>query len=143
MGYLIKNEGEIQKFTTFIERGDMANLSSSPYLLNPPVKPGFQFSIISAFIQCQGILGYTNYTYLWIWQRGGLNKTCSMVKTLGNNLAPGFTNGFTMNVDVNGAIKYGSMLSYTREYYLEMNIDDSSGDCAGLVTLYGVFLPNI
>ena len=143
MGYLLKNDGYIVKFTTLIPELNMKTLFSAPFELTPTQKTGYNFCLVSAFIQVKGPVIYNNWTYIWINQQGGTNKGASMQKTNGNTLVPNASNVFTMGVDVNTQIKYGTFVNPSSNYFLSMNIDDNSGDGDAVVTLYGVYLPNL
>jgi hypothetical protein len=145
MGYLIKEaKNDLVKVETIISAADMQTLHSAPYTLTSTIKTGFIFYIVSATIQVNGSAIYNNWTYLWIWQGGGINKAASMVKSLGNTLVPSAGNTFAINVDVNfGVVKYGTFIDPNRDYILEMNVDDPTGDGKAVVTLYGIYVPTI
>lgn len=144
MGYLIKQQdAELVKFETNILRGDMQQLATVPYALTATQKVGFVFTPVSAFIQVNGTLPYNTFSNLWIVQPGGTEKNATFQRVGSNNLNPNTVCAFIVNI-AHGTIPiniFGNRVVSNRDFELSMNIDDTSGDGDGLVTIYGYYLP--
>lgn len=146
MGYLIEQgtPSELVKFETLIKASDMQQLNTAPYDLTPTQKPGFIFSPVSAYIQVNGTTQYSNFLYLWITQAGvGTEVSATFSRTGNNILSPGTLSSFIVNIDhgTTPTNKFGVRQVVNRDYVLEMDQDDTSGDGDGLVTIYGYYLP--
>lgn len=146
MGYIIKESstGDLVKFETIIRAADMQQLATAPYDLTPTQKAGFIFSPVSAYIQVNGTTQYSNFLHLWITQQGaGTEVSATFGRTANNILIPGALSSFIVNIDhgTTPTNKFGVRQVVNRDYVLEMNIDDSSGDGDGKVTIYGYYLP--
>lgn len=146
MGYLIEPAApaELVKFTTLIKAIDMQQLNTAPYDLTPTQKPGFIFSPVSAYIQVNGTTAYNTFLHLWITQQAGQLKTATFGRNGGNLvLSPGDLETFIVNIDhgTTATNKFGARQVNNRDYILQMDIDDTSGDGDGLVTIYGYYLP--
>jgi len=146
MGYLIEPaSSELVKFETIIRAADMQQLASTPYALTPTQKAGFIFSPVSAYIQVNGTTAYTVFNHIWIGQQPGAGtaKTATYGRTGTNNISPNNISSFIVNVDhgTTPTNKFGVRQVSNRDYYLEMDLDDTSGDGDGKVTIYGYYLP--
>jgi hypothetical protein len=145
MGYLIEPAAaaELVKFTTLIKAADMQQLFTAPYDLTPTQKVGFIFVPVSAFIQVNGTTPYNTFLHLWIGQGAGAAENSTFGKTATNTLTPGTASSFIVNIE-HGATptnKFGNRVSGTRDFILSMDLDDTSGDGDGFVTIYGYYLP--
>jgi hypothetical protein len=145
MGYLIKEAatGDLVKFETLIKAVDMQQLFSNPYDLTPTQKAGFVFAPVSAFIQVNGTTSYNLFNHLWIYQQGGNDINSTFGKTATNILTPNFAASFIVNIE-HGFVpgnKFGNRVANTRDFTISMDIDDSSGNGDGFVTIYGYYLP--
>jgi hypothetical protein len=145
MGYLIKpaGGGDLVKFETLIKAVDMQQLFTAPYNLTPTQKAGFIFVPVSAFIQVNGTTPYNSFNHLWIGQGAGAAENSTFGKTATNTLSPGTASSFIVNIE-HGATptnKFGNRVSGTRDFILSMDSDDTSGDGAGFLTIYGYYLP--
>jgi hypothetical protein len=144
MGYLIKEGGgDLVKFTTLISNDDMIQLNSVPYQLGNTVKTGFTFCIVSAFIQTDKT-EFSAFNHMWITQTSSI-KAATFGRTAVNQFTAGKVAAFIVNVDhgTTPTNKFGSSNKSIGEYFLEMNIDDSSGNGVGFLTMYGYYIPNI
>ena len=145
MGYLIEPAAaaELVKFETYIKAVDMQQLATAPYTLTPTIKAGFIFSPVSAYIQVNGTTDYNSFLHLWIAQQTGSSKTATYGFTGTNNLSPGALATFIVNIDhgTTPTNKFGVRQVVNRDYVLEMDQDDTSGDGDGFVTIYGYYIP--
>lgn len=146
MGYLIKptGGGDLVKFETTIKAADMQQLFTAPYDLTPTQKAGFIFSPVSAFIQVNGTTSYNSFLHLWITQGGvGTEVSATFGRTANNILSPGTLSTFIVNIDhgTTPTNKFGVRQVVNRDYILEMDVDDTSGDGDGFVTIYGYYIP--
>ena len=146
MGYLIKPaaSGELVKFETLIKAVDMQQLATSPYNLTPTQKAGFCFVPVSAFIQVNGTTAYNTFLHLWLKQGGGAQVNSTFGRFGANQLSPGgFASSFIVNIEhgVTATNRFGNRVSHNRDFILEMDADDTSGDGDGFVTIYGYYLP--
>jgi len=145
MGYLIKKaKSDLIKVETIIKAADMQQLATAPYTLTTTQKAGFTFVPVTIFIQVNGTTSYNAFTHCWIWQGGGTGKTASFGKTLNNFFGVGTTSSFIVNVDhgTTATNQFGIRTVSNRDFILEMNIDDASGDGNGLLTMYGYYVPD-
>jgi hypothetical protein len=146
MGYLIKEGGggDLVKFETIIRAADMQQLASTPYALTPTQKAGFVFVPVSAFIQVNGTTAYNTFSHLWINQIGVIPKAATYGRISSNDLFPNFVSSFIVNIDhgTTPTNKFGVRIASNRDFELQMNIDDASGNGDGKVTLYGYYLPD-
>ena len=143
MGYLIENTAnDFVKFETLIRAVDIQQLATAPYTLTSTIKAGFIFVPVSASMQVNGTTGYTTFLHMWIWQGGGATKTATFGRTLASLLAPGKVSNFIVNVDHGTTLanQFGNSIDGTRDFVLEMNADDVSGDGDGKVTMYGYYV---
>jgi hypothetical protein len=144
MGYLIEpGGGALVKIEALIGAGRMSALATAPQII-PTVKPGFIFMPVAAFIQVNGTTPYNSFIHLWLWQAGGAEKAATFGRAGANELEPGKASAFIVNID-HGTVptnKFGVTIGGGRDFVLEMDQDDSSGDGDGLVTLYGYYLPD-
>lgn len=144
MGYLIKQAGsDFIKFETLIKANDMQTLSSAPYGLTPTIKAGFVFVPVTVYIQVNGTTSYDSFNHLWIQQAGG-NKVNSSFQCLGSNqLTPSAVSSFIVNIEhgVTPTNVFGNRVVDSRDFEISMDIDDSSGDGDGLVTMIGYYIP--
>jgi hypothetical protein len=144
MGYLIEpGGGALVKIETLISAGRMATLATLPQTITTQ-KPGFVFMPVAAFIQVNGTSNYSTFLHLWLWQQGTAGKAATFGLTGSNELEPGKASAFIVNIDhgTTPTNKFGVTISGVRDFVLEMDQDDSSGDGDGLVTLYGYYLPD-
>ena len=145
MGYLIEpTANDLVKFETLIKAADMQQLNSAPYNLTPTQKAGFVFSPVSVFIQVNGTTAYVNFNHIWISQNPANEKTATFGKTLTNVLQPNSVCSFLVNID-HGTVptnRFGVRQVSNRDYILSMDLDDTSGDGDGFLTIYGYYLPD-
>jgi hypothetical protein len=146
MGYLIEPAAaaELVKFETLIKAADMQQLFTAPYDLTPTQKAGFIFSPVSAYIQVNGTTQYSNFLHLWITQGGvGTEVSATFGRTGNNILSPGTLSSFIVNIDhgTTPTNKFGVRQVVNRDYVLEMDQDDATGDGDGFVTIYGYYIP--
>lgn len=143
MGYLIEQGGAgLVKIEALISAGRMATLSTLPQTI-PTQKTGFIFMPVAAFVQVNGTIPYNVFNHLWLWQGGGAAKIATFGRTASNELEPGKSSAFIVNIDhgTTPTNRFGVTISEARDIIIEMNIDDNSGDGDGLFTLYGYYLP--
>jgi hypothetical protein len=145
MGYLIEPAAAaaLVKFETLIKVADMQQLFTAPYDLTPTQKAGFIFVPVSAFIQVNGTTPYNSFNHLWIGQGSGAAENSTFGKTATNTLSPGTASSFIVNIE-HGATptnKFGNRVAGNRDFILSMDLDDTSGDGDGFVTIYGYYLP--
>jgi hypothetical protein len=143
MGYLIEPAGgELVKFTTFIDFVDMIQLNSVPYQLTPTVKPGFTFCLVSAFIQTDKGT-FSTFSHMWITQTSSI-KAATFGRTAVNQFTTGKVSNFIVNIDhgTTPTNVFGSSNKAIGEYYLEMDLDDTSGTGSGFLTMYGYYIPD-
>jgi hypothetical protein len=144
MGYLIKPAGgDLVKIEATIPSARMATLATLPQTITTQ-KAGFTFMPVSAFIQVNGTTSYNTFLHLWLWQGGGALKTATFGRVGANELEPGKASAFIVNIDhgTTPTNKFGVTIQGDRDFVLEMNADDSSGDGDGKVTIYGYYLPD-
>jgi hypothetical protein len=144
MGYLIEPGGsDLVTFETFIKAADMQQLNSAPYPLTPTQKAGFVFVPTICFIQVNGTIPYNTFLHLWIKQTGSAEVNSTFGKAGVNQLDPFSVCSFIVNIEhgVTPTNKFGNKITPTRDFILEMNIDDFSGDGDGLVTMKGFYVP--
>ena len=143
MGYLIENTAnDFVKFETLIRAVDIQQLATSPYTLTSTIKAGFIFVPIAASIQVNGSTGYTSFSHLWIWQGGGTTKSATFGSSLLNVLNPSKVCNFIVNVDHGTAPtnQFGNSIDGTRDFILQMDVDDAGGDGDGKVIMYGYYV---
>lgn len=147
MGFLVKKAtSDLVKIETLIKAADMQQLSTlntnDGYQINT-IKSGFIFCPVTVLIQVNGTTGYSSFSHLWIWQGGGSPKIATYGRTVLNTLIPGMVSNFIVNVDhgTTATNQFGARTNGTRDLYLKMNIDDTSGDGDGFLTIYGYYLP--
>ena len=145
MGYLIKpaETSDLVKFETLVKAVDMQQLATAPYLLTATQKAGFVFVPVSAFIQVNGTTAYSTFSHLWINQIGVIPKAATYGRILSNDISPNYVSSFIVNIDhgTTPTNKFGVRIASNRDFELQMDIDDSSGDGDGFVTIYGYYLP--
>ena len=144
MGFIIKQGGgDLVKIETIIKAVDMQQLATAPYNLTPTQKAGFVFVPVSAFIQVNGTTAYNVFLHLWIEQPGGTQINSTFGRAGANILTPGSACSFIVNIEhgVTPTNKFGNRVTSNRDFNLRMDIDDSSGDGDGKLTLYGYYLP--
>jgi len=146
MGYIIKEAAtsDLVKFETLIKAADMQQLGSAAYPLTPTQKSGFVFVPVSAFIQVNGTTPYNTFLHLWLSQGGGTQVNSTFGRFGANQLTPGAAASFIVNIEhgVTATNRFGNRVSNNRDFELSMDIDDSSGNGDGFVTIYGYYLPN-
>jgi hypothetical protein len=142
MGYLIEPGSGLVKIQTLIPAGRMATLATLPQTI-PTLKTGFIFMPVAAFIQVNGTSSYNTFLHLWLWQAGGAEKAATFGRAGANELEPGKASAFIVDIDHGTAPvnKFGVTIAGGRDFVLEMDQDDSSGDGDGFVTIYGYYLP--
>jgi hypothetical protein len=143
MGYLIEpGGGALVKIETLISAVRMQTLSTNPQTIKTK-KAGFVFMPVAAFIQVNGTSSYNTFLHLWLWQQGGAEKAATFGRAGANELEPGKASAFIVNID-HGTLptnQFGVTIEGNRDFVLEMDQDDSSGDGDGFVTIYGYYLP--
>jgi hypothetical protein len=149
MGYLIKEaaNSDLVKIETLIKAADMQQLATldtnNGYLINT-IKTGFVFCPVTVILQVNGTIAYSSFSHIWLWQGTGAPKIATYGKTGVNTLQPGAAANFIVNVDhgTTATNQFGVRTVGTRDIYLKMNIDDTSGDGNGLLTMYGYYVPD-
>jgi hypothetical protein len=147
MGFLVKKAtSDLVKIETLIKAVDMQQLSTlnanDGYQINT-IKSGFIFCPVTVIIQVKGTTGYSSFSHLWIWQGGGSPKIATYGRTGLNTLAPNQQSSFIVNIDhgTTATNQFGAKTNGARDLYLKMNIDDTTGDGDGFLTIYGYYLP--
>lgn len=146
MGYLIQqSSGDLIKVETFIKAGSMQTLATNPYPITPTVKSGFTFVPVSVFLQVNGTTGYNAFSHIWLKQNGSSPVCATFNKTGSNYLTLGGVASFIVNIDhgTTPTNQFGVSISAARDFELIMNIDDTTGDGDGFLTIYGYYLPTI
>jgi hypothetical protein len=144
MGYLIKEGGSgLVKIEALIGAARMATLATLPQTI-PTQKAGFIFMPVAAFIQVNGTTSYNTFLHLWLWQQGTSGKAATFGRAGSNELEPGKASAFIVNIDhgTTPTNQFGVTVSGARDFVLQMNANDASGDGDGFVTLYGYYLPD-
>jgi hypothetical protein len=149
MGYLIKEAANIDlvKIETNIKAADMQQLSTlntnDGYQI-ATIKPGYIFCPVTIMLQVNGTIAYSSFAHIWLWQGGGSPKIATYGKTGVNTLQPGAVANFIVNIDhgTTAQNQFGVKTEGTRDIFLKMNIDDTSGDGNGFLTIYGYYIPD-
>lgn len=147
MGYLIKPNGggDLVKIETYIKSSDMQQLATldlnNGYQLTTS-KPDYIFCPVSAMLQVNGKFAFSSFSHIWLWQGGGSPKIATYGRTSLNTLEPGVVANFIVDIDhgTTATNQFGVKTTGTRDLYLKMNTDDSSGDGDGLLTIYGYYI---
>ena len=148
MGYLIKQAtSDLVKIETVIKVADMQQLSTlntnDGYQI-ATIKPGYIFCPVTIMLQVNGTTDYSTFTHLWVWQGGGSPKIATYGRTVLNTLSPGIVSNFIVNIDhgTTATNQFGARTLNNRDLFLKMNIDDTTGDGDGFLTIYGYYIPD-
>jgi len=149
MGYLIDSNFGLQKIDVFIPAASMQSLATTPYLiLNERV--GYEFVLTTAYMRFDGTTNYNQFDHAWIGTAGKYVNGDCVLATFGryeaNEFRVGAVSSFLVNIN-HGTFAVNVFGSTTDEQRLtlnlSMNIDDTSGDGNGYLTMYGYYVPNI
>ena len=145
MGYLIKPaaESEIFTFETLIKAVSMQQLATAPYPLTPTQKAGFVFVPVTSFIQVNGTIGYSLFNHIWIGQTGTATINATYQNSISNGLVVNSVSSFLVNIEhkLLPPNIFGCRISSNRDFFISMDLDDTSGNGDGLVTMKGYYQP--